>query len=563
VTAEVITAVEAELDQWCPGHWRRLTVEEMLSDPLPLFRNGWRIELAERAVRPPGVGHFQLVIDAVFPYSQPRVLAPDLGSNYCWPHVEPKGLLCLQPTSIVAPAGDRVRAHLDDALELLNWSDDKCVAEFEREFASYWAYQAITPGQNLRLVCLVPPGGKSRVLAFHLDVKVGQVVVADTKAEVKDWLRNFGTPTRDYNILPSFLLRLPRPWPPSHFPQTVGDIIHGIPEDALRAILLPDRKSLFIFEVETSTGTVFAAALAIGAKNSKIKNGFRSWARVPLDRIKHAMAQQRVERVVASRVDPSWIHGRDHSPEQAALRARRVAIVGCGALGCEIAELLAKAGVGELTLIDGDNFLSANAGRHLLGLNYLGWNKAKGVATELQRRLPHLKIGAIHPKNFERLSAPELGKLVAVDMIVTAGIDIEGEAAVNAWRQTLDRPPAYLSTWVEAYAIVGHAVLLYGKDDLMSAFEANLPSFRLTDWPYGAGEVIVEAGCSNVFQPHGAVDLQPTIALATMLVLDALLGRVPASCRRVWFGDRNAVTARGGVVRDGFTEINAMRQIPW
>jgi len=148
-------------------------------------------------------------------------------------------------------------------------------------------------------------------------------------------------------------------------------------------------------------------------------------------------------------------------------------------------------------------------------------------------------------------------------MIVTAGLDIEGEAAVNAWRQTLDRPPAYLSTWVEAYAIVGHAVLLYGKDNLMSAFEAERPGFRLTDWPSGAGEVIIEAGCGNVFQPHGAADLQPTIAVATKLALDALLGRIPASCRRVWFGDRDAVAALGGVARDGFTEVNTMRQIPW
>ena len=562
-SAEDIATIEVELDQWCPGHWRRLTFEEMQPHPLPLFHIGWRIKVAEGVVRPTGVGHFLLVVDGAFPNSQPRVLAPDMGSDYRWPHVEPKGLLCLRPTSIVAPVGDRVRANLDDALELLNWPDDKCVAEFEREFGSYWAQQAIAPDGNLRLLSLVKPGGKPRQLAFHLDTKLGRILVADTKAEVKDWLRNIGAQASDQNILPALLLRLPRPWQPSGFPQTVGDAIRGIPEEALRTTLLPDRKSLFFFEAETPTGPVFAAALASGAKSSKIKNGFRSWAQVPLDHIKRAMAQQRVERVVVSRVDAPWIHGRGHSPEQADLRARRVAIVGCGAVGCEIAELLAKAGVGELTLIDSDNFLSANAGRHLLGLSYLGWNKAKGVATELQRRLPQLKIGAIHRNKFERLTASELEKLAGADMIVTAGLDIEGEAAVNAWRQTLDRPPAYLSTWVEAYAIVGHAVLLYGKDDLMSAFEAERPGFRLTDWPSGAGEVIIEAGCGNVFQPHGAVDLQPTIAVATKLALDALLGRIPASCRRVWFGDRDAVAALGGVARDGFTEVNTVRQIPW
>jgi hypothetical protein len=562
-SAETLAAVEAELDNWCPGQWRRLFAEEMRSDPLPLFLSGWRIELAEGAVRTPSVGHFQLVVDAAFPNSQPRVFAPDMGSDYRWPHVELKGLLCLRPTSIVASVGDRIRVHLNDALELLNWPDDKCVVEFEREFGSYWAHQAIKPAENLRLLSLVKPGGKSRQLAFNVDAKLGRIVVADTKTEVKDWLMNVGAQSGDRDILPALLLRLPRPWRPIDFPQTVGDVIRDLPEEAVRATLLPDRKSLFLFEAETSTGPVFAAVLASGAKSSRIKNGFRSWAQVPLDHIKRAMAQQRVERVVVSRVDASWIHGRGHSPEQADLGARKVAIVGCGAVGSEIAELLAKAGVGELMLIDGDNFLSANAGRHLLGLGYLGSNKAKGVASELQRRLPHLKVGAIHSKKFERLTAAQLEKLASADMLVTAGLDVEGEATVNAWRQSLARPPAYLSTWVEAYAIVGHAVLLYGKDDLMSAFEGERPSFRLTEWPADAGEVIVEAGCGNVFQPHGAADLQPTIAMATKLALDSLLGRVPASCRRVWFGDKDAVAALGGVTSDEFTEFNAMRQIPW
>jgi len=240
-----------------------------------------------------------------------------------------------------------------------------------------------------------------------------------------------------------------------------------------------------------------------------------------------------------------------------------VAVIGCGSVGSEVAELLAKAGVGELSLVDSDDLMSANVGRHLLGISYLGWNKAKGVATELRRRLPHLKIGSTFTSKFERFQPAELDRLAGMDMIVTAGLDIEGEAAVNAWRQTLEHPPAYLSTWVEAYALVGHAVLLFGKDDLMTQFDGERPAFRLTEWPSGTGGLIVEAGCGNVFQPHGAVDLQTSIAMAAKLALDALLGRVPVSCRRVWFGDREAVVAHGGFAREGFTEVNAMRQFSW
>ena len=533
--------------------------------PVPLLRfdAGWRIDLDENAVRSPEVAHLLLVVDAAFPNSQPGVFAPGMGSGYLWPHVEKHGLLCLRPTSVAAPIGNRVHLHLDDALQLLNFSDEKCSAEFEREFGSYWSQQALQPHQTPQVVSLVKPGGKSRQVQFVMDHKLYRFVVADTKADAKAWLSNAGTAVGNRELLPGLLVRLKKPWRPSEFPKTVGDAMRDLPDEAVRATLLPNRRSLFLFEASTPTGPVFAAVLSSGASSDKIKNGFRSWAQVPIEHIKRATAQQRVERVVVNRVDAAWIHGRDHSPDQVGLNARKIAIVGCGAVGSEIAELLAKAGVGELMLIDGDDLKTANVGRHLLGVGYLGKNKAEGVATELQHRLPHLKIGAIHRTKFERLNPADLGRLACMDMVLTAGLEIEGEAAVNAWRKTLGRPPAYLSTWVEAYAIVGHAVLLYGKGDLMSGFDGERPVFQLTDWPDGAGAVIAEAGCGNVFQPHGAVDLQPTIAMAAKLALDALLGRIPASCRRVWFGDRDAVAALGGTTRGGFTEVNAMRQISW
>ena len=560
---EVIAAIEAELQSQRPGRWRRLTAEELHNESPSLFPSGWRVEVAEDEIRPAGVDHFLVVIDAAFPNSQPRILAPGMGSDFRWPHVEPEGFLCLRPTSVAAPAADRVRLHIGDALELLNYPEEKCATEFEREFGAYWSQQAIRPNESLRVVSLAKPGGKSRQVSFHLDSRLSRLVVADTKAEVREWLNSAGSPISDHYVLPGLLVRLKKPWTPSEFPKTVGDTVKGLPEDAVRATLLPSRKSLFLFEATTATGPVFAAVLARGSKSDKIKNGFRSWNQVPIDYIKRAMAQQRVERVVVSRADAPWIHGRGHSADQAPLQARKVAVIGCGSVGSEVAELLAKAGVGELSFVDNDYLTSANLGRHLLGISHLGRNKAKGVATELQRRLPHLKVGSTFTSKFERLKPAELARLAGMDMIVTAGLDIEGEAAVNAWRQTLERPPAYVSTWVEAYALVGHAVLLFGKDDLMTRFEGERPTFRLTDWPAGTGGLIVEAGCGNVFQPHGAIDLQTSIAMAAKLALDALLGQVPASCRRVWFGDRESVAAHGGFAREGFTEVNAMRQFSW
>ena len=273
---EALTEIEAALDQSCLGKWRRLLAEEVRPDPLCLFQAGWRIDLDAEAVQAPGVDHLVLVIDASFPSSQPRVLAPSLGSDYRWPHVEAHGLLCLRPTSVVASAADRIAIHLHDALELLNLPQDIRAAEFEREFGSYWTHQSLRSNERPCILSLVKPGGQSRQVVFFFDNRLLRILVADTKSEATAWLRNAGTHVRDRDLLPGLLVRLPRPWHPSEFPKTVGDTIRDLPEESVHATLLPNRKSLFLFEATTTTGPVFAAVLANGAKSDKLKNGYPS-----------------------------------------------------------------------------------------------------------------------------------------------------------------------------------------------------------------------------------------------------------------------------------------------
>ncbi|MBF6618282.1 MAG: ThiF family adenylyltransferase [Candidimonas sp.] len=527
------------------------------------FYAGWHISVPDGAVRAPGVRYFVLVIGRTFPNSQPRMLVPELGSLFQWPHVEPAGLLCLAPTSIEASTRDRVGLLLDHTFRLLNFSDKQCQAEFRREFGSYWSQLATRGQDKLRVLSLLKPSDQSRKVIFHFAARQRRIIVADDFSTLSAWRHNVGEATTPHQTQPALLLRLQRPWLPDEFPATVAQSINGIPDELVRPVLLQHPWSLFVFEAPTDTGPVFAAVLINSNKLSKLKNGFRSLQQVPLENIKRGLASQRVERVAVSRLDPAWVHGRGHSADLKSLQVRRVAIIGCGSIGSEIAALLAKAGVGELALLDHDTLNSANLGRHFLGATYLGRNKAQALAQELCYRLPHLGIKSAHPKKFEWLSAGELSQLADMDLIVTAGLDFDGEAAVNAWRHTLDRPPAYVSTWAEAFCTAGHAVLLYGPDDLMARFEQERPTFRLTDWPQEANHLIIEAGCGNVFQPHGAADLLPIIAMAARLVLDAFAGRVPDSCRRTWFGDREAVTTLQGITRDTFTEINAMRQFRW
>ena len=505
-----------------------------------------------------------LLIDSAFPNSQPQVFAPGIGENFSWPHVEPGEKLCLSPTRCLAPIADRLATHLADAERLLQFSADKCRQEFEREFVSYWSQRATHSANTDNVFSLVTPGSTTREAFYYLDPKLKRYVIAEDKGTLGRWIRNSGGNPGAKELFPTCVIRLKRPSIPSEFPERGVDITKLLPTDILRRCLVPGHPTPMLVEAPTATGMAFGAVIVRGADQKALMKGFRNIARVPLERIINSYNNRPVERRRVIRVDGAWIHGRDHPSNFAEVRDRKVAIIGCGAVGSEIANLLARAGVGELIFVDGDTLSSANLSRHVLGIGHVAVNKALGLQNMLRKQLPHLTFQHAFAKRFEALDRLELDTLQTCDLVISAGIDFDGEAALDAWRRALPRPPVHLSCWVEAFALAGHAVLLYGTQSLLAGFDSNeRPNFRSTDWPEGVATLIFEAGCGNVFQPHGIVDLQPTVAMASSLALDALGGRIAASCRRAWLGDSGEVVRKGGQIRSGFTEKFTVREFVW
>ncbi|GAA3164002.1 ThiF family adenylyltransferase [Blastococcus jejuensis] len=63
-------------------------------------------------------------------------------------------------------------------------------------------------------------------------------------------------------------------------------------------------------------------------------------------------------------------------PELNGLRNRHVAVFGVGALGSTVTEHLARAGIGQLTVVDRDHLEPGNLVRHAARLDMVGWDKA-------------------------------------------------------------------------------------------------------------------------------------------------------------------------------------------
>ena len=90
------------------------------------------------------------------------------------------------------------------------------------------------------------------------------------------------------------------------------------------------------------------------------------------------------------------------------LSQKRVCVVGCGGLGCFIAELLSRAGVGRLTLVDPDVFQESNLNRQLFATERnLGTRKVKAAAERILAVNSSVTVHAI-PERFREENAAQI-----------------------------------------------------------------------------------------------------------------------------------------------------------
>ena len=105
---------------------------------------------------------------------------------------------------------------------------------------------------------------------------------------------------------------------------------------------------------------------------------------------------------------------------QEKLKLANVLIVGCGGIGCTTAELLARAGVGQITLIDADTIEMSNLQRQIAYVeDNIGFYKAEILAKRLQQINPHIRVESRTVK----LDESNAEELIAAQDLVLDGCD--------------------------------------------------------------------------------------------------------------------------------------------
>ena len=105
---------------------------------------------------------------------------------------------------------------------------------------------------------------------------------------------------------------------------------------------------------------------------------------------------------------------------QEKLKLANVLIVGCGGIGCTSAELLARAGVGQITLIDADTIEMSNLQRQIAYVEEnIGFYKSEIFAKRLKQINPHIRIESYSSK----LDKSNAEQLIATQDLVLDGCD--------------------------------------------------------------------------------------------------------------------------------------------
>src|SRR5690606_5319737 len=140
---------------------------------------------------PAGERHLHLLVDDLFPRTQPRIGLSQPPPVLSLPHVDKEGLLCLLPDSVGTNPHEPVHVVqnvLDSAVTLLeDIFEGKHTDDFREEFLSYWAIACDEKGQPVQ--SLLNVNSPSRIVRVWRGTD--RDIVGEDDASISAWIANY------------------------------------------------------------------------------------------------------------------------------------------------------------------------------------------------------------------------------------------------------------------------------------------------------------------------------------------------------------------------------------
>ncbi len=521
----------------------------------PAAYAGWRtsIDVANAAT------DVIVCVDAEYPFSTPQVWLPKGSNLLSKPHVEVDGRVCfIAGTPSYAHRAPEVVLSwvLEKTAETLSISDEDATLEFISEFQAYWD-RGVSEKDLTSLVLLTPKTPTRRI--FYRRTK-SFLLFAEDGRTLKKWLANNGLETK-FEPEPGLLIWLDQAVPPQGIPTTSRAFASFLQErdpDGYAMLIksLPKKKGSLpvLIGFNTENGVALAtvilhepiAAVEPNKRRSIVQNGWSSRRRMPGHLLAaNYLGNVEMSRLSTRRFDKEWLNYRTGNMNSHQLSKSHVCLIGCGALGSNLAYVLARAGVGKLTLIDGDILTWDNVGRHLLGAEYTRLPKAAALRKFLQKQLPHLEVEAVAEK-WQHVYEKEASRIVDSDVIISTTGDWACDEMLNLVARTTASMPPTLFGWLEEFGSAGQALAVLEEGGCLSCGMTPTGRFRFAATNWNDSTLQRAGACGEFFQPFGITELGPVTDTLARLTIDVLVGKVTKSELRSWLGDQSLLHDNNG-----------------
>lgn len=491
----------------------------------------WDLELDHQLV---GRQRVSIYITADFPASPPQVRF-DKRLCLVLPHIEEDGRFCHGIEADPRDYDDPVEAVVDVIKRLEEfWFNSANAAwvdrEFQNECLSYWRrfcaqYKPVHGAASasevrVALTTLDGPTEGRFAAYFKKSQRARSNMLVATPGETNPhglavrhgW--SVGTLVRGHALFVP--VEANQSWTPSVWPRTLLQL------EELVATVTDQTQSVatWIENNKEESGHAFLVVLVHG----RTCYGYLVYP-APVARL----MSPAIVPVSIERVDADWALARDHQLNALHLRRKkRVLLLGCGSLGAPVAELLARAGVGELHLLDKEFFGAENCARHILGASAISELKSGCLALRLRQLVTGLTVKAycaLATDWIRQICKPGMYDLV---------VDCTGESAVRVALSHLRKDhlgnAQVAHAWMEPFCAAAHVVLLQHGEDW--PLDDPREKANVAAWPDNTRVEL--PACNAGFHPYGAADAWQAAGFTTERLLAALDGTFQASAVWSW-----------------------------